>query len=153
MEIKSKFLGDQQVDPDTIISFPQGIPGFEDQKRFKLFHQEDSDIIFWLQAVDDENLTFSLAHPSVFNINYSFVLSDEEEQLLELNNSEDLLILIMLHKDINASAGDQPTVKGSIKSPLLINSNKRIGVQKILREVEQSITLSEKSNEIELAEA
>lgn len=153
MDIKSRFLGDQQIDPDTIITFPQGIPGFEGQKRFKLFHQEDSDIIFWLQAVDDENLTFSLAHPSVFNINYNFVLSDTEEQLLELDNSEDLLILILLHKDIDASADEEPTVRGSIKSPLLINSNKRIGFQKILREVEQSITLSEKNNEIELSEA
>lgn len=153
MEIKSRFLGDQQIDPDTVITFPQGIPGFENQKRFKMFHQEGSDIVYWLQSLDDENLTFSLTHPSIFNINYSFMLSDEEEQLLELDNGEEeLLILILLHKDIDESAGEQPTVKGSIKSPLLINSNKRIGIQKILREVEQSITLSEKSSEIELAE-
>ena len=25
------------VDPDTLFSFPQGLPGFEDCKRFKLF--------------------------------------------------------------------------------------------------------------------
>lgn len=152
MEIKSRFLGDQHIDPDTVITFPQGIPGFENQKHFKLFHQEGSDIVYWLQSLDDENLTFSLTLPSLFNINYSFVLNDEEEQLLELDNSEDLLILILLHKDIDESADEKPTVKGSIKSPLLINSNKRIGIQKILREVEQSITLSEKHNEIELAE-
>ena len=153
MEIKSKLLGEQQIDPDSIITFPNGIPGFENQKRFKLFHQEGSDIVYWLQAVDDEELTFSVTHPSHFNINYSFFLSDEEEALLDLDSSEDLLILILLHKDENNMADGKPTIKGSIKSPLLINSSKRIGLQKIMAEVEQSITLTEKHSEIELSEA
>lgn len=149
MKIKSKFLGEQQIDPNTIINFPNGIPGFEDQKRFKLFHQEGSDIVFWLQSLDDEDLTFSVTHPSHFHISYSFALDDDEEKLLALDSDEDLLILIMLHKDENQ---DHPTVKGSIRSPLLINSRSRIGLQKSLQDVEQSITLTEKNSEIELAE-
>jgi len=28
MEIKSKLLGNQQIDTETIITFPEGIPGF-----------------------------------------------------------------------------------------------------------------------------
>ena len=40
MEIKSKTFGVQSVDPDTIITFPNGIPGFESDTRFKFFHQE-----------------------------------------------------------------------------------------------------------------
>ncbi len=150
MKIKSKFLGEQQIDPDTIITFPNGIPGFEEQKRFKLFHQEGSDIVFWLQSLDDEDLTFSVAQPGHFNISYSFPLSEQEKTLLALENSEDLLILVMLHKDDNQG---RPVIKGSIKSPLLINAGKRIGLQKILHDVEQSITLTEKSSEIELSES
>ncbi|WP_305909181.1 flagellar assembly protein FliW [Methylomarinum sp. Ch1-1] len=153
MEIKSKFLGEQQVDPDTIITFPNGIPGFENQHRFKLFHQEHSNIVYWLQSLDDEALTFSVTHPSHFNINYRFSLTDDEEKLLALDNSEDLLLLILLHKDEQTEDVDGPTVKGSIKSPLLINSAKRVGLQKFLGEVEQSITLMEKNSEINLSEA
>lgn len=150
MEIQSKLLGNQEIDPDSIISFPEGIPGFEDQKRFKLFHQEGSDIVYWLQSVDNEELTFSVAHPGNFNINYSFVLTDDEERLLQITNTEDLLVLILLHKD---DEGGQPTIKGSIKSPLVINSAKRIGIQKVLMTIEQSITLVEKVSEIGVTEA
>ncbi|MDP3875476.1 MAG: flagellar assembly protein FliW [Methylobacter sp.] len=149
MEIKSSFFGEQSIDPSTIISFPQGIPGFEDQTRFKLFHQEgDNPLIFWLQSLDDESLTFSVAQPSIFNINYAFVLNDAEEALLGIEDTADALILIILHKD----ESDQPAIKGAIKSPLVINSAKRIGFQKLLANVEQSITLTETSNEIHLSE-
>jgi len=150
MEIQSKQLSTQAVNSDTIITFPRGIPGFEDQTRFRLFQQEGSEIVYWLQSVDNEDLAFSVAHPTHFNINYSFVLTDEEEQLLQLTNSDDLVILIMLHKDDSDS--DKPTIKGSIKSPLLINSEKRIGFQKVLVTIEQSITLTEKVSEIDVSE-
>lgn len=153
MEIKSKFLGEQQADPDTIITFPKGIPGFENQKRFKLFHLQGNEIVYWLQSVDDDELTFSVTHPSHFNINYNFTLSDEEEQLLGIEESADVLILVLLHTDENTEPTGKPTVKGSIKSPLVINSTKRIGLQKIFNEVEQSITLTEKNSEINLTEA
>ena len=150
MEIQSKLLGSLQIDPDSIITFPRGIPGFEDQTRFKLFHQEGSEIVYWLQSLDNGDLTFSVAHPLLFNINYNFTLTDEEEQLLALDNIDDLLILILLHKD---DENGKPTIKGSIKSPLLINSAKRIGYQKILAAIEQSITLIEKVSQINVSES
>ncbi len=153
MEIKSKFLGEQRVDPDTIIVFPKGIPGFEDQTRFKLFHQEDNPIIFWLQSVDDEDLTFSAANPVDFNINYSFILTDEEQELLDLSSPDELAVLILLHTDENDEESGKPTIKGSIKSPILINVNSRKGIQKVLVQVEQSITLTEKNHEIDFSEA
>lgn len=151
MEIKSKLLGNQQIDPETIITFPEGIPGFEDQTRFKLFHQENNPIIYWLQSVDDEDLTFSVASPGMFNINYSFLLTDEDQALLKLDRVEDLIILILLHTD-DAEGDHKPTIKGSIKSPLLINSAGKIGIQKRLVQIEQSITFTEKHNEIDLQE-
>jgi len=145
MEIKSSFLGEQSIDSNTIITFPNGIPGFEDQTRFKLFHQEgDNPLIFWLQSLDDESLTLSVAQPSIFNINYNFALNDAEEATLGIEDTADTLILLILHKDET----DQPTIKGAIKSPLVINCTKRIGLQKVLEQVDQSITLTETSNEI-----
>jgi flagellar assembly factor FliW len=146
VEIKSSIFGEQTIDPNTIINFPNGIPGFEDQTRFKLFHQEgDNPLIFWLQSLDDESLVFSVAQPSIFNINYDFVLTDAEEVILEIKDTSDILILIMLHKD----PSDQSAIKGSIKSPLVINSAKRIGLQKILTQIDQSITLTDVTNAFE----
>ncbi len=160
MEIKSSFFGEQSIDPSTIINFPNGIPGFEDQTRFKLFHQEgDSPLIFWLQSLDDASLVFSVAQPSIFNINYSFVLNDAEEATLGIDDTADILLLVILHKDTDqpstikslkahalsllGATSDQPAIKGVIRAPLVINSAKRIGLQKVLAQIEQNITLTE----------
>lgn len=153
MEFKSKLFGIVHVDPDTIITFPNGMPGFENQQRYKLFHQEDSknNIVYWLQSLDDEDVVFSVASPAHFNLNYSFVLTPEEQTLLKLSNLGDMLILILLHRAGLESTGN-PTIKGSMKAPLLINSVERLGMQKVLRDVEETITLVEKVSSIEVTE-
>ena len=151
MDFKSKLFGEQLIDPDTIITFPNGIPGFEAQKQYKLFHQEGSHIVYWLQCLDDEDLVFSVTSPAHFNINYNFMLTTAEKVALKLSNAEDVVILILLHKADIESEG-QPTIKGSIKSPLVINCKERLGIQKVLVDIEQSITLTEKSNAIEVTE-
>ena len=152
MEIQSKLFGNQVVDSESIITFPKGIPGFENNTHYKLFHQEGKQIIYWLQAVDDEDLAFSVSHPSYFNINYQFTLTAEDEATLEIDNIDDLIFFIILHQDDNEQTQGRPTVKGSINSPLIINSKSRKGIQKQLQNIEQSIILTEKNSEIEVTE-
>ncbi len=148
MEIKSTFLGTQSVDADTIITFPNGIPGFEKDTRFKLFHQEGSEVVYWMQSLDNDELLFSVAQPSHFKINYSFILTDEEEALLKLETIDDIFMLIILQKTNESS--DEPIIKGSITSPLLINEKTMLGLQKHLPKIEQSITLTDTSHEVSI---
>ena len=152
MEIESNSFS-KQPSSDAIINFPTGIPGFEDQTQFQLFRQEDNEIVFLLQSLDNEDIAFSVAHPSHFNISYNFVLTDEEQEQLKIQSIDDLLLLLILHKDENSDVTGQPTIKGSIQSPLLVNTKNRIGIQKTLSVIEQSITLTEKNNEINVSEA
>jgi flagellar assembly factor FliW len=62
-----------------------------------------------------------------------------------------LVILILLQTD-DTQQETRPTIKGAIKAPILINSTRKTGMQKHLVQVEQSITLIEASNEINLQE-
>lgn len=151
MEIRTSLFGAQLIDPETVITFPQGIPGFEDKTTYKLFKEEENEIIFWLQSVDDADLGFSVADPAEFNINYLFTLSDEEEQLLQLSDVNDLAFLLILQK--NENIGDKPMIKGTLTSPLVINTRTRLAIQKIIPRIEQSITLIEQSPEIQVIEA
>jgi flagellar assembly factor FliW len=152
MEIKSKNFTEQQVKTETLINFPKGIPGFEEHTHFQLFQQQDSKIIFLLQSSTDKGVAFSVTQPEHFNISYNFSLTQEEETTLGLQSIDDLLILLILHQDERSEKSAKPIIKGSIKLPLLINAKTRIGIQKVLSSAEQSITLSEKNNEIEVSE-
>lgn len=150
MEFNSQHFGVQHIDPETIITFPQGIPGFEQQKRYKLFHQAGSKKVYWLQSLDDAELVFSVTGAVHFNVDYHFALNAAEQALLKLQRQEDLLILILLHKTDTQQLG-QPTIKGSLKAPLLINSVDCIGMQKILSDAEVSITAAEPSDALAAA--
>lgn len=141
MEIRTSLFGEQTIDPNTVLTFPQGIPGFEDNTTYKLFTQEGSEIIYWLQSLDNEDLGFSVADPADFNINYLFELTDEEEQLLNLSDVDDVACLLILQKNENDDG--KPVIKGSLASPLVINTKTRLGMQKTIPHLEQNITLIE----------
>ena len=53
IDIERLGLKNVTIDPETLFSFPEGIAGFEDCKRFKVFHEEGKTTVFWLQSVDD----------------------------------------------------------------------------------------------------
>ncbi|QSA96064.1 flagellar assembly protein FliW [Methylococcus sp. EFPC2] len=146
MLIKSALFGELNVDPSTTIEFPVGLPGFEDTHRYKLFHQEgDKPLVYWLQALDNPDVAFSVADPTEFGIHYDFTLSDSETELLGEGAAADILVLILLYKD----EGGSGPIRGSIKSPLVINTKSRQGLQKQLVDIEPSVIVREKVGTIE----
>ena len=87
-------LKNVQVDPDTLFSFSQGLAGFDEQKRFKLFHEEGGKAVFWLQSIDDTAVSFPIVTPDALDIAYEIELSDEEKGNLKVSTDavEELLV-------------------------------------------------------------
>lgn len=144
MLVKTAQFGELTVDPSTAIHFPSGLPGFEDCQRFKLFHEEgDNPLVYWLQSLDKPEVTFTVADPTEFGIHFDFTLNDAESALLGEGEATDILVLILLYKD------DSGSIKGSIKSPLVINAKTLKGLQKQLADIEPSVIVKEKVGTIE----
>lgn len=148
--IQSIQFGEMHIDPDRVITFPQGLPGFEGYTRYTLCHEEGSEgIVHYLQSVEQGELVFSVGDPSQFGIHYQFTLTDEELSLLELTEMNDLLILILLFKDESGSSDHTHPVSGAFTLPLLINVSARKGIQKIMQTLTPSVLLSEISNPVQ----
>lgn len=144
MKISTTYFGQQEVDPETLLTFPNGLPGFEDSTRFKLFHEEGKPTVFWLQSVDDPQLTLSIADPAMFNLAYELPLEDADLELLDLKDPNDVVVMIILAQ---APAGDEvpnSNVRANLKAPLVINGSNRTGMQKVMQEVEQTTLLRAK---------
>ncbi len=149
--IQTVQFGEITVDPEKVILFPRGLPGFESATRFTLCHEEGSNgIVHFLQSVDDGDLAFSVGEPSQFGIHYQFTLSDEELAELELSDDMDnLLVLILLYRDEPVADCHELAVRGAITSPLVINVKTRKGLQKVMETVAPSVLLSEISSVIQ----
>lgn len=135
-------FGELTIDPSQVITFPRGIPGFENSTRWTLFHELDaqggwaSGVVVYLQSLDDGEIALPLTDPTLFGFNFDLVLSDSEIAELQLEDPSDVLVLTTLSlKDSAASKAERPSMAdmyANISAPVLINAKSRIGMQKTL---------------------
>ncbi|WDT80192.1 MAG: flagellar assembly protein FliW [Candidatus Manganitrophus sp.] len=63
IEVNSAKLGPLKVESDRFITFPDGIPGFSNVKRYFLVENDKGHPFCWLQAVEDPELAFIVTDP------------------------------------------------------------------------------------------
>lgn len=145
MKFHSTQFGMQEVDPESILTFPKGMPGFEGSTRYKLFHddQEHQVVVHWLQSIDEPDVTFALVDPAVFGLNYEFSLTDEEEQLLKMESVDDIAVLLIAYKP-QPDADSKANINANINGPIVLNTRARLGMQKVLVGLEADVTLKSK---------
>ena len=128
---------------ESMFTFPNGLPGFEDCTQFELCHEQMGDVnVYQLNSVEQEGIAFNLIDPATFDLNYQFTLTDDEQKQLEAKSIDDLVILMMLSR--NETKEDTPGIRANVAGPVVININKQIGMQKVLNKVDYSVNLAEK---------
>lgn len=124
--IETRF-GKIDIDPQTVLEFPLGLPGFEQYTRYKLLHEDKPNPqVMWLQSLDDADLVFSIIEADRLGLNYQISLSDEEVALLELTAPQDAILLLILSRPEDGSA----PVAANTRAPLVLNPESRKGLQK-----------------------
>ncbi|WP_291994507.1 flagellar assembly protein FliW [Candidatus Accumulibacter sp. ACC003] len=128
-------LADVPVDPDTVFTFAEGLAGFADCRRFKIFHEEGKATVFWLQSLDDPALMFPIVEPEVLDLEYQIELSDADCELLGLERPEDATVVVIVYRD--PAAGGK--IAANTRSPIILNPANRRAFQKVLQEVHPTL--------------
>jgi flagellar assembly factor FliW len=127
---------------DRVIEFPAGLAGFEELRRFSLFHPETvgdaPPRYFILQSLDDSAIAFHIADPELFGFNYEIKLLDDEIAALELSDPADVAVVVILVKE-NLSGGTP--LRANLKAPLIINLRTRRGIQHVFASLNYQVTL------------
>lgn len=147
MKIDTARFGEIEINPETVLAFPRGLAGFEDCTRFKLLHDDSGKrVVFYLQSLDDPALSFSIVDPSVFGLDYELVLSDEECELLQSSDASQIAVVLIVYKPVETAAAGMPKgVAANINGPLVLNVEKKLGMQKIILEPQVDITLRDRN--------
>lgn len=126
VQLSSSLLGPLEIRPDTIVTFPAGLPGFVSLRSFALVETQ-RDALVWLQSVDDAALTFLLADPFVLVPGFEVEIPSPDLAALGASGSRDaLLVLVVVQLD-----GGQP-VAANLQSPVIIDRTRRRGRQVVL---------------------
>ena len=136
MEINTRF-GTQEVDPASVIQFPNGLAGFEDLHDFKLFHEDGKPTVFYLQSLDDPEIQFPVVNPDAYQVSYECVLTDDEAAILQLEDPADIAVLVTLAQGGTKDGG----IHANFMGPILLNTSRRIGFQKHLNQVRGSVVI------------
>ncbi|MEN2986316.1 MAG: flagellar assembly protein FliW [Thermodesulfovibrionaceae bacterium] len=124
IKLKTERFGEIQIEETEIIYFPMGIPGLP----FERFIIRDCvNPVKWLIAVDDPEAAMLIVSPFKYFPTYGFELSDEIVSVLEAKTEEELEVYVALLKYNDG-------VAANLKSPFVINKNKKIGVQILLED-------------------
>lgn len=136
INIDSPRFGTLQVEPSRVIEFPVGLAGFEDCKRFSLFHpEEQSPRYFILQSLDDPAVAFHIADPAFFGFNFDINLTDAEADLLQLTDPDDVVAVVILTK----GSSSEP-VRANLNAPLILNLATRRGLQHVFSTLNYNLT-------------
>ncbi len=77
MKIKSTRFGELDIPAAAVLSFPHGLPGFNDEKEFAFIpYQADSPFAF-LQSMINPDLTLMVVEPFTFFPDYKFEIDDQ----------------------------------------------------------------------------
>lgn len=141
MLIQTKYFGEVEYKETDILSFPEGLFGFEEEHQFLLLPFAGSDAtLLCLQSLNTSALAFVVMNPFSLKPDYAPILQAEELQSLSVTQSEDLCyyVLCVVRQPVS-----QSTV--NLKCPIVVNDEARVCMQVILEmsEYEMRHPLSE----------
>lgn len=128
MKVNTRHFGEIEIAENEIISFSEGLLGFDDMKKYIIINNPDPEIPFhWLQSIDEPNLAFVITNPFAFVDNYEFNISDRVVKELEIEKHENLTIysIVVVPQNI-----ENMTI--NLKGPVIINMKNRKAKQIVL---------------------
>ena len=125
-KIKTKPFGEIEVDESQEITFPEGLFGFEQYKKFYLLENPDSPFL-WLQSSEDPSLAFILISPMQFKADYELKISDEDYKSIDIKDKEKELLDFV----IVTVPSDPEKMTANLQGPIIINIKKKLGKQAI----------------------
>lgn len=157
MKISTKYFGEVEIDEDKIIEFPRGLTGFDGCTRYYLLSEAaEVPVFYFMQCVSNPEVAFTVGFAQQFGINYDdTLLSQEDAQELGIQRVAQTLVL--LHFSGNPKESTETSLAPSfvphITAPMVINPVTRKGIQKELKNICWSATVTATQDEIPQPEA
>ncbi len=126
-EIETREFGKIEVEEDEIISFPRGLPGFDNAREFILKPLKQESPFLILQSVDHPELAFVTLEPVSFTDSYEFEINQTTQDVLEIESEEDVGVVVIVNLE-----GEGNQIYANLSAPVVINVEENLARQVIL---------------------
>ncbi|MDE5898220.1 MAG: flagellar assembly protein FliW [Treponemataceae bacterium] len=126
MEIATKTNGVVDVSESQIVTFSDGLMGFERFKRYALLDSEYEPFV-WMQSVEDANLAFLLVDPFLICGEYEADIDDAVLRRLDVQSPEDIVVMTIV-----TIPSDGSRITANFLGPVVINRRNNQCAQVVL---------------------
>ncbi len=123
-----------KLGPESIFSFPEGIPAFEDIHEFVFVMNPDTQPFIEMRALSERRLSFVCVDPFLIHDDYQPTIPESELEAISLDDPEDLLLL-----SIVTVAADARDFTANLRGPLAINLHNSCGRQIVCSNEEYAV--------------
>lgn len=127
MLVKSTRFGPITANQADIITFPNGLIGFEDTRHWLILADADNSDIAWLQSTSQPQVAIPLISPRKLLPDYKVTISQRQIESLKIRSSDRVFVLLVLSK-----TGKTLTV--NLRGPLILNLNQRLAMQCVVND-------------------
>lgn len=127
--IQTTRFGQVQFQSEELLSFPEGILGFADLKKFVLLDDPNDDIFAWLQSCEEPAIAFPVLEPELLSTQAKFSLAKSDIEALKMHSPEKARHFCII------TIPDDPTqMTANLKAPIVINVEAKLARQCVLQD-------------------
>tara|TARA_R110002049_G_scaffold305056_1_gene501011 strand:- start:59841 stop:60356 length:516 start_codon:yes stop_codon:yes gene_type:complete len=131
MRIETQRFGALRMKADQLFLFPQGLVGMESLRSWALLPDPDNPAVAWLQCATRGDRALPVISPRCYFDEYRVHITRRELNSLHLKPGAELYVLTTL-------SGHVGKLTTNLRSPILLNLNRRLGCQ-VITEDQQPI--------------
>ena len=134
MIFKTK-LGEMDLSEKEIITFEEGIPGFDHLRKFAIVSVARTEPIKWLVSLEDKDVALPIIDPWIVRLDYHVDISEKDVQDLGIEKNEDVSVwcVVVIPKD----KPDDATI--NLLAPIVVNMKNGKAKQIIMETDEYTI--------------
>lgn len=131
-------FGMVEYSEESVIQFPQGLPGFESEHRFLLMEQPQTEPVVFLQSLARPDLSFLALPVTAIDPDYHLQLSSVDLAVIGLPSEPAIPLQLALLAILCVGQGVPPTA--NLLGPVAINRGNRRAIQAIRDDTRYSAT-------------
>ncbi len=127
-QCRSSRFGTLEIDDDSILTFPSGLLGFPESRRYVILDHDTEAPFKWLQSLDEPALAFVIIDPDLLLADYHIQVPDDALAEVQGSEESDLATAVIL----TIPSDDPGRMTANLRGPLLMNQRTKLCKQLVL---------------------
>ena len=129
MLIETPRFGKVEVDEERLVTFPEGLLGFRDFKRYFFYEPSEGAAVRWMQSVELPALAFIVVDPRLVKPDYEVKVTAAQLEPVEVKDPSQAEVWVIL-----TVPEDPSKMTANLQGPIVVNPAKRLGAQIVINE-------------------